>query len=634
MKHRGNCSLSLHMTSSIKFRYLLLLGFFYAIAFSVSGQSNDNFQKTFYFSPNYTLPGNAGVTVGNQIMPPESRFDQFKIKKSIPDFRGEVPSDIVHQLLDQDIELPFTLEFSFLHHVNQPLVFSAFLTENETPVAALTYTSQSDRAPSDFEVFSLNDQKTVATTSKDVYQAYWHHYVIHLDKQEVAIYHNGKLELREPFAVQQERFNIDLVAYLSKEPYMQMGNLLKQLTVSEGKLAQEDVVGLYEAFQNEIKRGWKYPELFHFNAGPYLHLSTSNSVNILWETNKPANAVVEYGMQLPLTNQVKVSGLQKKVGPDELPTFIYEATIEGLQCAQPYFYNVKLNSYDGESMESGVLTFKTAVEGHTPFMFALIGDTETRPHINDRISKLIWKERPDFLINLGDLTDGGMKDAKWQWNLEYFEGMGALHHRIPVFPVPGNGEGDLYWYKKYHRLPGNEAYYHFHYGNADFYMLNSNGRKDEFKPGGKQYQWLDSALATSTGDWKFVAMHHAPYSADENDYGDTYKGSSNLGDPHVQKLVPLFEKHKVDAVLFGHLHSYNRIGPISGNHYDELDGVRYIQAGGAGGNLEDFAPSKVWFSQKTYSGHHYCIVNINHKEMILKTYNLDGALIDYMRGEK
>ncbi len=114
----------------------------------------------------------------------------------------------------------------------------------------------------------------------------------------------------------------------------------------------------------------------------------------------------------------------------EYRAFIQETKIEGLQPDTQYFYNVKVKSFDGQEMQSGVATFKTAVRDDQDFMFAAFGDTETRPHINDAVAKRVWGERPNFAIHLGDLTDGGMEDQKWQWNFEYFAGMTQLHSRI------------------------------------------------------------------------------------------------------------------------------------------------------------------------------------------------------------
>jgi len=164
-------------------------------------------------------------------------------------------------------------------------------------------------------------------------------------------------------------------------------------------------------------------------------------------------------------------------------------------------------------------------------------------------------------------------------------------------------------------------------------MLNSN-KRDEFAPGAKQYVWLEEKLKASTAKWKFVAHHHAPYSADEDDYGNSWEGPTDLGDKKIREIVPLYEKYGVDMVFFGHLHTYQRTMPIEANKVSEQNGVIYIQAGGAGGNLEDFAPTRAWFSAKTYRGHHYCTVAVNGSSLSFKMYDTEGRLKDFLELRK
>ncbi|NJO03056.1 MAG: hypothetical protein HC880_16455 [Bacteroidia bacterium] len=248
-----------------------------------------------------------------------------------------------------------------------------------------------------------------------------------------------------------------------------------------------------------MEQGKLYPEIFHFNAGPYLNYATQSGINLVWETDRPARAIVAYGEQLPLNQRREITDY----------AFIQEISLDGLQTGKRYYYQIKALAQNGDTISSGVLTFNTAVQAEDAFSFCIIGDTESRPHINYRLGLLIWDERPNFLLHLGDVTDGGMKDHKFEWNHEYFTGMTALTSRIPVFPVAGNGESDLYWYTRYHRLPEPEAYYSFRYGNAEFFMLNSN-ENQELAAGGKQYEWLKERLASSKATWKFVAHHHCP----------------------------------------------------------------------------------------------------------------------------
>ena len=60
------------------------------------------------------------------------------------------------------------------------------------------------------------------------------------------------------------------------------------------------------------------------------------------------------------------------------------------------------------------------------------------------------------------------------------------------------------------------------------------------------------------------------------------------------------------------------------------DGPIYVQAGGAGGNLEDFAPTRNNRSAKTYTGHHYVMVRIIGDRLRLETRDLEGRLRDYL----
>jgi len=246
---------------------------------------------------------------------------------------------------------------------------------------------------------------------------------------------------------------------------------------------------------------------------------------------------------------------------------------------------------------------------------------------------MVWLERPNFVINCGDLTDGGFKDHKFEWNYEYFQGVTQLHSRIPVCPVPGNGEGELHWYKAYHNLPNEDEFYSFNYGNSEYFMLNSN-RKDEFAKGGKQYVWLEEKLKNSKAKWKFVAFHHAPYSSDEDDYKDSWREVADLGDLKVREITTVFEKYNVDMVFYGHLHIYERTLPLLQGKIDNKNGVIYVTTGGAGGNLENFAPTRSWFTAKTYRNHHYLTLLVNDNRLSFKMYGLDGALIDVLELEK
>jgi len=160
-------------------------------------------------------------------------------------------------------------------------------------------------------------------------------------------------------------------------------------------------------------------------------------------------------------------------------------------------------------------------------------------------------------------------------------------------------------------------------------MLNSNDRGEGLSIDGEQYKWLEEQLADSKAKWKFVAHHHAPYTSEQDDYGDTWENAeTDWGDSDMRKIVPLYEKYNVDIVLFGHLHSYERSWPIRENRTVEKDGVIYIQSGGAGGNIADHAPTPSWFNVKKYRGYHYILVNIHKGQLLFNMFDVDGKMQD------
>lgn len=584
--------------------------------------------------PSYVLGQRAAQYPGPRLEAPATPVVAVRAE-SIPIlFHGEEPTERVIDFIDP-AKLPtnaFTLEWWLVNHVNQPvgaaviaksrgnrteplwlvgvyardIVFSLKTTDN--PFANLVHHQMKSRA----------------------WKKYWMHVAATYDGKEMKLYLNGELLNTLPVGkrVTEENAEFEVAAYMNNEPYMDLGNLVKMTRLYDVAISQKQVAGNYARLQEMVVEGKLFPNLFHFNAGPYLNAATTTGITILWETDRPADFVVEYGKQVPMDKKIELHTQTIRPETGSAEGNIYSMALENLEPETQYFYNIKAVARDGSTIESGMFTFATAVKEHHSFSFGVMGDTEARPHINDRISKMLWDERPNFIVNVGDLTDGGMKDHKFEWNYEYFQGVTQLTSRMPVFPVPGNGEADLHWYNRYHRLPP-EGYYTFQYGNAQFFMLDSN-RPDDFAPGGKQYVWLEEQLKKSTATWKFVAHHHAPYSADEDDYGNSWKGSTSMGDPRVRKIVSLYEQYGVDMVFFGHLHTYQRTLPIRQNQVNKQNGVIYVQGGGGGGNLEDFAPSRAWFSAKTYRGHHYFLITVFENELNFKMYDTEGRLKDYL----
>ncbi len=581
------------------------------------------------FVPRYTLDGRAATEQPGREDPLPIKSPTLGSTSQPILLNGQEPTQRITNLMNGS-ELPgqsFTVEWWINNHANQSygaLIAAREVDDSDRMAWAMTYDDNTF-------AFHLRDDKTdtmrsvsKATERYKGHREYWWHAAAVYDGKTLRFYLNAELvgETSAPAnQIKLSKPQLEMAAYMQNEPYMQWANLVHAVRIHDRAISSQEISARFASLVDRITDGRLYEGPLHYTAPPYLNHATMTSMNVLWETDRPTTAEIHWGKTAELGQS----------GSFDQPQRLHELTIDGLEADTPYFYRVICKDDQGKTIDSGLLTFRTAVKPGQAFKFVVIGDTEARPFINHRLGELIWQERPNFVITVGDLTDGGMKDHRWQWTHEYFVGLSALHGRVPLYPVPGNGEGDLYWYKHYHRLPADndEAYYSFNFGDAEFFMLDSNQREHAFKPGADQHTWLTKNLGKSKAIWKFAAHHHATLTSEEDDYGDRWKEAGTEGDPMMQPLVALYEKHNLDIVFFGHLHLYERSRPVREGKHDAEHGVVHLLAGGGGGNLEDFAPTAPSYSDKTYRGHHYLLISIEGRKLTGKMYDTEGRLRDH-----
>ena len=355
-----------------------------------------------------------------------------------------------------------------------------------------------------------------------------------------------------------------------------------------------------------------------FVVRPYLQMVTQNSITVMWETNHSAIGRVRYGSDSATPSMAT-----------GVAATIHEIKLTDLDAETPYFYRVEAEDTEGGQIASELLSFQTANHYDTPFAFGVLGDTQENPRVSKTLTDMLWMQRPNFFVIAGDLVDTGPE--KWQWTDQFFPGITPLASRVCLFPVIGNHERNTHYYYDYMSLPAPEYYYNFTYGNAEFFILDSN---KECGPGSPQWNWLAQALEQSKAVWKFVSYHHPSYSSDEDDYGDMWKGRSVYGDQRLRPLSQLYDKYKVDIVWNGHIHSYERTWPLKENKVVEQDGTIYMVTGGGGGGLEVAGPIKPFFQNNVKHGHHYCLVAVNGRTLEFKAIDQEGRLFDYMKIDK
>ena len=358
-----------------------------------------------------------------------------------------------------------------------------------------------------------------------------------------------------------------------------------------------------------------------FLVKPYLQWGTQTSMTVLWETSSTATTVVEYGAAEVQASEPNLSQRQTLSGTRQL----HEVTLPGLKPATKYLYRVRSTFANGQELVSPVSTFRTTVRDEDACFFVFIGDSQYNsrtPWAWGEIAERIWEERPHFIIHAGDLVDQGTK--KSDWTDHFFPNGQIAMSRFPMYTVLGNHEQDAQLYYDYMVQPQPEYYYTFRYGPVQFFMIDTNRDVGE---GSEQYEWLEWELAKSQAPWKIVVHHHPPYSSEADDHGDTFIGASSY-QTHARDLTPLYDAYGVDFCLFGHTHVYERTWPLLNNRISMENGVVYINSGGAGGGLEDFDPTRSWFTRELEQGHHYTTFAVFEQTLSFKALDHEGRLFD------
>jgi len=337
---------------------------------------------------------------------------------------------------------------------------------------------------------------------------------------------------------------------------------------------------------------------------PYVLWAIGSEAIIMWETNRPARAVVRYGPSGGARQVVVPAGecLQKVV-------------LRGLQANTQYWFEV-----ESEGLVLGTGGFHTDVGRDRPFTVGVLGDNRTEPAAFEKINRMMMRHRPHLVINVGDVvTTGSVAD---QWDTEYFTPSRDVFRFAPCYVSIGNHEGNSRWFKHFLPYPGTVEggnpghYYSYTYGNAAFAAFDNYC---DFKSGSAQYAWLERTLASDAfrrATWRIVYCHEPAYSVG-------WKGWP--GNSNVEKhILPLLEKYGVDMFIAGHTHSYER---------GVLNGVVHIINGGGGAGGEDFGRNYPHV-QRFGLILQYSIMRIDGGRLEFTCYDYEDRVFDHFVLEK
>ncbi len=323
----------------------------------------------------------------------------------------------------------------------------------------------------------------------------------------------------------------------------------------------------------------------------------------LWVELGPGHAVLSVGVTdgkaRPCT--LRIDDAQTR-GRAERPLHLIESAsavwhtlrVEGLSPSHRYRYSLNL-----PGLTPFVAEFTTAppVGDSRPLLVAVFGDEQASPN-NDSVSsrsivQAILAESPDLVIGTGDLVgEGGSRD---DWR-ELSKTHQPLWSQLLYLPALGNHEliGDFDGSFFRQLLPQAQArFYAVRYGFLLAIFLDGN------RPGSQeQTHFLATQLKAAARDpsvrARVVVLHQPPLSV------GLHCGTSGS----MHEWMHIFEKYRVDLVLAGHDHAYERL---------ERNGVPYFVTGGGGAKLYDQSPCGQPDEpalQRYDSVHHYVMLEL------------------------
>ncbi|MDX9881667.1 MAG: metallophosphoesterase [Prolixibacteraceae bacterium] len=362
-----------------------------------------------------------------------------------------------------------------------------------------------------------------------------------------------------------------------------------------------------------------------FVVKPYLQQMTGDSFRVLWETSLSGKGLVTFG-------EAEFNVLKPKLDQlfqEETPGTFHRVVITGLKAGENYFYQAITIGENGDTLEGPVTPIHIPDYNRMPVSFTVVGDTQGNPKVWGRITNLMKRERPSFIVHAGDMVQYG--PHKDDWTDEFFKPAAELFRFYPLYTTIGNHEMNHDWFYQYLDFPDPEWFYTLKKGNVLFVFANTN---KDILPGSEQYKKLEKVLAASQETWKIMVHHQPVYTSSDNSYGNSWFQLQVHGDPNEMHLKKLYETYGVDIVLNGHIHMYERTWPLASDKINFENGVCYVTVGGGGGGLDNVIANKNWYAARARSCHHFVTVNITGNHFFAEAIDTSGIAFDSWTIEK
>jgi hypothetical protein len=313
--------------------------------------------------------------------------------------------------------------------------------------------------------------------------------------------------------------------------------------------------------------------------GPYLLRATQTSMEIKWLTDLAASSKVRYGT---------VAGIYTDSVIDLTSSTSHVINLSNLLPNTKYYYTIgsATRQLQGDAANNFVTPPVPGSEGK--YNFWVVGDcgnnSTNQKNVRDAYINYMGSTPTNGWLLLGDNAYSSGTETEFQTSF-FNVYQGTVSKSMPLYPSPGNHDynnGSKFDhsvpYYSIFDMPANgeaggvasntEAYYSYDYGNVHFLSLDSYGKEDGvnrlYDTLGPQVQWIKQDLAANTKKWVVAYWHHPPYTMGSHN-SDT---ESELTKMHTN-FIRILERFKVDLIVCGHSHEYERSKLIQGSYGNE-----------------------------------------------------------------
>jgi hypothetical protein len=277
----------------------------------------------------------------------------------------------------------------------------------------------------------------------------------------------------------------------------------------------------------------------------------------------------------------------------------------------------------GASKELGPfeVTVPTLGEG---FRFAAAGGMSAYHAQTEPVKKLVARlqaEKPQMLILTG--TYQNCPNWEFSWNTVFYPDMAPVLATIPIMPMVGGNEmmSPISFSQQFYFPPEdkNFAFWTHVMGPIRFVAIETFHMMDQ--KNGESLKWLDTVLADAKEPYVVVLGGTITHGSGKNTSRMFRPGMAYV----AQHVNPLLVKHQATLTIGSCHPSYERLEPPATEGIPSIMACRTASMGRPfhAGYADENKSSKA-----SSGGDHYCIFEVRKDKLELKTYDLDGKLID------